>query len=116
MDVASVTVAMPVSDLAAARSWYETVFELGSPDLTPLHDVVEYRVGPIWLQLFVGPTGRTGAQVTFRAEVPDVAAQHRRLAELGVPVGPLEHVEGAVDHFVGTDPDGNALGFYSMLA
>ena len=45
--------------------------------------------------------------------VADAAAERSRLAALGVAVGPLEHVEGAVDYVEFTDLDGNAFSIHS---
>ena len=49
-----------------------------------------------------------------RFGVADAGAERTRLARLGVAVGPLEHVPGAVDYFDFTDPDGNRLSLYSF--
>jgi predicted enzyme related to lactoylglutathione lyase len=46
--------------------------------------------------------------------VADAGAERTRLAQLGVAVGPLERVPGAVDYFDFTDPDGNRLSLYSF--
>jgi hypothetical protein len=51
VDVSSVTVGLPVSDLSRAVQWYQHVFGLGDPDLQPAASVLEFRVGPVWLQL-----------------------------------------------------------------
>ncbi len=48
-----------------------------------------------------------------RFGVADAGAERARLARLGVAVGPLEHVAGAVDYFGCTDPDGKRLSLYS---
>jgi predicted enzyme related to lactoylglutathione lyase len=53
----------------------------------------------------------TGAVTRFG--VADAGAERTRLARLGVTVGPLEQVPGAVDYFDFTDPDGNRLSLYS---
>lgn len=37
-----------------------------------------------------------------------------RLVDLGIAPEPLEHVEGVVDFFNFSDPDGNRLSMYSM--
>lgn len=114
VDVSSVTVGLPVSDLDRATGWYQRVFELAGPDLEPADDVVEFQLGPLWLQLARDVTARSGAEVVVRLGVPDARREHVRLSELGVVPGPLEHVEGAVDYFTFSDPDGNRLSIYSM--
>lgn len=115
MDVRSVTVGLPVSDLPRAVAWYRRVFGLPEPDLAPAADVVEFELGPIWLQLGRAPTARSGAEVVTRFGVADAAAERERLIALGVDAGPLEHVPGAVDYFDFRDPDGNNLSLYSVL-
>ncbi len=112
MEVVSVTVGVPVTDLAAAVAWYRRVLELPEPDLEPADGVVEFRVGRVWLQLGQEASPRGGG-VVVRLGVPDVDAQWARLRALGVDVGPVEHVPGAVDYVDFTDPDGNRLSLYT---
>ena len=116
MDVLSATVGLPVSDLSRAVEWYRRVLELGEPDLEPVEGVVEFLVGPIWLQLGTDPTARSGAEVVTRFGVADAGRERQRLEGLGVVVGPLEHVPGAVDYFDFADADGNVLSMYSEVA
>jgi lactoylglutathione lyase len=117
VDVTSVTMGLPVGDLPRAAQWYQRVFELGEPDLHPADGVLEFQVGPVWLQLSAAPAAGSGpAGPVTRFGVPDAAAEHERLTRLGVAVGPLEHVPGAVDYFDFADPDGNQLSLYSQLS
>ena len=114
------TVGLPVSDLGHALRWYRDVFSLGEPDLAPADGVLEFQVGPVWLQLSVAPdapvapAAAAAAGTVTRFGVADAGAERSRLAGLGVAVGPLEHVPGAVDYFDFTDPDGNRLSLYSF--
>src|SRR3954447_21937699 len=115
MEVVSVTVGLPVRDLEAAAEWYRRVLELPRPELAPSEGVVEFAVGFVWLQLFQGETTRTGAQPVTRFGVHDARRHRDRLQALGVAVGPLRHVPGAVDYFDFADPDGNALSLCAEL-
>lgn len=115
MDVQSVTVGLPVSDLERAVAWYQRVFALSAPDLVPADGVVEFQLGTIWLQLGEEPTRRSGAEVVTRFGISDAAAERERLIAQGVEVGPLEHVPDAVDYFDFLDLDGNKLSFDSEL-
>ena len=115
MDVSSAAVGLPVSDLAAAVRWYRQVLELAEPDLQPADGVVEFKVGSLWLQLGEESTARSGAQVVVRFGVDDAGRERQRLEQLGVAVGPLEHVPEAVNYFDFRDPDGNVLSFYSEI-
>jgi predicted enzyme related to lactoylglutathione lyase len=115
MEVVSATVGLPVRDLSISVDWYRHVLELSEPDLEPAEGVVEFQVGPIWLQLSEDGTTRSGSAAVLRFGVADAWAQRRRLEAIGVAVGPLKHVPGAVDYFDFTDPDGNALSMYTEL-
>lgn len=84
------------------------------PDLEPVDDVVEFQLGPLWLQLGQEATARSGAEVVVRLGVPDATSEHERLVGLGIAPGPLEHVEGVLDYFNFSDPDGNRLSMYSL--
>jgi predicted enzyme related to lactoylglutathione lyase len=114
MDITSVTVGLPVSDLEASCLWYGAVFERVEPDLEPDEGVAEYEVGGIWIQLLEDPHADENP-ATVRFGVDDVAAQHSRIAALGIDVGPIERVDGAVDWFDVRDPDGNVLSLYSLV-
>jgi lactoylglutathione lyase len=114
VEVSSVTVGLPVSDLGQALGWYRDVFGLGEPDLAPADGVLEFQVGPVWLQLSATPVAPAAAGTVTRFGVADAGAERTRLAGLGVEVGPLERVPGAVDYFDFADPDGNRLSLYSF--
>lgn len=114
MDITSVTIALPVTDLEASCLWYGAVFERAEPDLEPANGVAEYEVAGIWIQLFEDPHADDNP-VTVRFGVDDVAAQRARIAALGIDVSPIEHVPGEIDEFDVRDPDGNILGLYSLV-
>lgn len=111
----SVTVGLPVSDVADAAAWYERMLGF-APQLEPAPGVVEFEVRPgVWLQLFeegqVRPSGWA-----FRFGVEDLDAARARLGGLGLDVGPVERVEGVVAFCSLWDPDGNELSLYQVLA
>jgi predicted enzyme related to lactoylglutathione lyase len=114
MDITSVTVGLPVTDIEASCLWYGAVFERADPDLEPAEGVAEYEIGGIWIQL-VEDADAEENPVIVRFGVDDVAAQHARIAALGIDVGPIERVDGAVDWFDVRDPDGNVLSLYSLV-
>ena len=111
----AVTVGIPVRDLASATAWYRSALELGDPDLEPVEGLVEFDLGPFWLQLAHSPerAGRGGISVNL--SVDDATAEHERLAALGLDVSPVERFEGVVEVFELTDPDGNTIGFVTEL-
>ncbi|MBT1672039.1 MULTISPECIES: VOC family protein [Curtobacterium] len=114
MDITSVTVGLPVSDIEASCLWYGAVFERTEPDLEPEDGVAEYEVGGIWIQLYVDEQAEENP-VSIRFGVDDVAAQHARIGALGIDIGPVECVDGAVDWFDVRDPDGNVLSLFSLV-
>jgi predicted enzyme related to lactoylglutathione lyase len=114
MDITSVTVGLPVSDIEASCLWYGAVFERTEPDLEPEDGVAEYEVGGIWIQLSVDEQAEENP-VSVRFGVDDVAAQHARIGALGIDIGPVECVDGAVDWFDVRDPDGNVLSLFSLV-
>lgn len=115
MDVMNVTVGLPVSDLARSVEWYRQILQLPDPDLEPAEGVVEFKVGPIWLQLGEGSTTRSDAEVVLRLDVDDAIEQRGRLEAAELTVGKLERVPGVVEYFDFPDPDGNVLSLYSEL-
>jgi predicted enzyme related to lactoylglutathione lyase len=114
MDITSVTVGLPVTDIEASCLWYGAVFERAEPDLEPDAGVAEYEVGGIWIQLFEDAGAEENA-VAVRFGVDDVEAEHARIGALGIDVGPVEQVPGAVAYFDFRDPDGNVLSLYSLI-
>ncbi|WIB60020.1 hypothetical protein DEJ13_16520 [Curtobacterium sp. MCLR17_007] len=114
MDITSVTVGLPVTDIEASCLWYGAVFERLDPDLEPAAGIAEYEIGGIWIQLVEDPDAEENP-VVVRFGVDDVVAQRTRIAALGIDVGPVERVDGAVDWFDVHDPDGNVLSLYSLV-
>ena len=114
MDITSVTVGLPVTDIEASCLWYGAVFERAEPDLEPEDGIAEYEVGGIWIQLYEDEHAEDNP-VTLRFGVDDVAAQHARIGALGIDIGPVECVDGAVDWFDVRDPDGNVLSLFSLV-
>ncbi|PZE28161.1 MULTISPECIES: VOC family protein [unclassified Curtobacterium] len=114
MDITSVTVGLPVTDIEASCLWYGAVFERAEPDLEPADGVAEYEVSGIWIQLYEDEHAEEQC-VAVRFGVDDVAAQHARIGALGIDVGPIARVPGAVEYFDFRDPDGNVLSLYSLI-
>ncbi len=113
MKVTSVTVSVPVRDLAVAAGWYRRLWPDRDP-IEPVSDIVEFEVIPgSWLQLIEGEPCES--LHTFRLGVPDIDAERRRIEGLGVAIEPVERVEGAVAHCEFLDPDGNRLSLYEVL-
>lgn len=116
MNISAATVGLPVRDLDAAVDWYRVALELGDVDLEPMDGLVEFDLGPLWLQLARDPdnAGREGMSITL--SVDDAATERERLAGLGLEVTEVTRYEGVVEFFALTDPDGNKVGFVTELS
>lgn len=111
----SVTVGVPVSDLAVARAWYDRVFVM-PPDIEPVPGIVEYQVASTWVQLMERMDGHTGARGwVLRVGVQDLDAERERIQGLGIEVSETTTVPGVISYFVFHDPDGNELSMYRVL-
>ena len=109
------TVGVPAADLRRAVDWYRATFELDTPDLEPSEGIVEFKLGPIWVQLVEAAGGPHDGSTILRLGVHDAGAEHDRLAALGVAVGELENVDNVIEYFDFADPDGNRLGLYAEV-
>ena len=115
MEFTAATVGIPVRDLDAAVGWYRAALGLGEVDLAPGEGMVEFNVGPVWLQLALDleHAGAEGISVTL--SVADATAEHARFVERGLEVSGIQRYDGVVEFFTLTDPDGNKLGFVTEL-
>lgn len=113
MHVNSVTIAIPISDLALSRVWYDKLFEM-NPSLEPAPGILEYEVGGAWVQLVGRRRGGSGWVLGYG--VNDLHDERERLEGLGIAVGAIETVPGVVSFFEFRDPDGNQLSCYRVLA
>ena len=112
MQAISVTIGIPVRDLARSRAWYDLV--LGrAPDLEPVPGISEYHVGGVWVQLMDGEP--PGGHWTLRFGVADVDGERERLLGLGTEPGEVQTVAGVIRHFALADPDGNLLSWYQEI-
>lgn len=110
------TVGIPVRDLESAVAWYTSALKLGEPAQIPLDGLVEFDLGPFWLQLAVAPqlAGQEGLSVNISVE--DTAKEHARFTELGLHVSDLQRIGDVVEFFELTDMDGNKIGFVTELS
>ena len=98
---------VPVTDIAAARAWYEKLF--GRPaDNNPMPVLVEWQVVPGgWVQVFVDEERAGAGLVNFA--VDDLAAHVAEAAGRGLAPGEIEGVNKGVELSTLTDPDGNLI-------
>ena len=110
----SVTIGLPVASLPDASAWYARL--LGrTADLEPVAGIEEFEPVPgCWLQLFEGAPGQ-GCQCVVRFGVTDIQAARGRLLGIGIPVSPVERVDGVIAFCDLADPWGNQLSLYQVL-
>lgn len=102
-----------VSDLERALAFYQGTLGLALEHAAPEHGYASLVVGPIRLGLAVaGPEqrGLVGRHTGIGFAVPDLAAEHDRLAGLGVrfPMPPARQPWGGF-MALAEDPDGNVF-------
>ena len=110
LNVKSITVGLPVSNLEKSASWYEKLL-MSDEKLIPVDGVIEYPIGSVWIQLFEEKTNVS--ENILRLEVEDLRTEFERLKTLGVIVDEvIEDVPDIIQYFDFSDPDGNKLSFY----
>ena len=98
---------VPVTDLDAARAFYEKLFGR-APDNNPMPVLVEWQVVPGgWVQVFVDEKRAGSGLVNFA--VDDLEAHVAAAADHGLQPGEVEGVNKGVELATLTDPDGNLI-------
>ena len=115
VDVETLTVGIPVDDLAQGVEWYRRLLP-EKPESDPGPGVHEFELRPgLWLQLLDTET-QPRSESIVRIGVADVEHEHARAVGLGVDVSRILTVPGVVRHFEFRDPRGNRMGFYEIIA
>nr|WP_315528881.1 VOC family protein [Carnobacterium maltaromaticum] len=114
LNVKSITVGLPVSNLEKSASWYEKIL-MSDEKISPVEDIIEYQIGSVWIQLFKEKINVS--ENGLRLEVEDLDKEFERLKTLGVIVDEvMGDVPGIIRYFDFSDPDGNKLSFYWLYA
>ena len=114
LNVKSITVGLPVSNLEKSASWYEKIL-MSDEKISPVKGIIEYQIGSVWIQLFEEKINVS--ENVLRLEVEDLETEFERLKILGVIVDEvIEDVPGIIRYFDFSDPDGNKLSFYWLYA
>ncbi|MEM9194204.1 MAG: VOC family protein [Myxococcota bacterium] len=113
-----VTVGVPVPQLDEARQWYATLIGRDVPTLTPADGVFEFLIADgAWLQLFATePAEFSPSPTIVRLQTDDIDRESQRLAGVGVEVGEIVRIPDVVAFVEFTDPYGNGVGLYQVLA
>ena len=114
MNIRSITLGFPVTDLDLAKSWYRRLFP-GSEELDPVDGVWEMApLSEVWLQLFEQEEQESSSNV-IRFETDDLTEAFHLVKQLGaVIITAPETVPGVVEYFEFADPFGNLLSFYKL--
>ncbi|MDZ5758952.1 VOC family protein [Carnobacterium maltaromaticum] len=114
LNVKSITVGLPVSNLEKSASWYEKIL-MSDEKISPVEGIIEYQIGSVWIQLFEEKINVS--ENGLRLEVEDLDKEFERLKTLGVIVDEvMGDVPGIIRYFDFSDPDGNKLSFYWLYA
>jgi catechol 2,3-dioxygenase-like lactoylglutathione lyase family enzyme len=114
MEINSITVALPVTDLNRAIAWYRKL--LGElEEISPAEGIVEMRLMPsFWLQLFQLESNESSSK-SLNLETENIALSHEIVLSLGADAGQIETVPETIRYFEFSDPFGNLLSFYQHL-
>lgn len=115
MEITSLTIGMPVTDLGLSQRWYQAALELAPPELEAVAGTVEYELAGVLLQLTEEPSVVASGTVVLRLGVTDIQFEHDRLTLLDIDVSPIVHVDGAVDFFDFVDPDGHTFSLFALV-
>lgn len=115
MNITSVTVGLPVTSLQRSWEWYAQLLQREPKALEPVDGVLEWDLGPVWLQIFEQQDIADDGGVAVRFGVDDLIAERDRLQGLGLDVTDIVRVEGTLEFADLTDPDGHLLTIYRML-
>src|SRR5665213_463894 len=109
MAIDQVLAVVPVSNMDAARTWYELL--VGRPeDNHPMETLVEWRVTDTgWIQLFHDPE-RAGA-TQLNLAVDDLDEHVAELSERGLALENIVTANKGVRLSTLIDPDGNRITF-----
>ncbi len=107
MSIEHVLAVVPVSDLDAARTWYQTLFARPA-DNNPMPSLAEWQVVPGgWVQVWVD-ADRCGSGLLNFA-VDDLRAAVDAAAAGGLNPGEIQDVNKGVQLSTLHDPDGNMV-------
>ncbi|WP_159619253.1 VOC family protein [Arthrobacter zhaoguopingii] len=110
MAIQHVLAVVPVSDLAAARAWYERVLGTPPTNVPMPESLVEWRItGQGWVQVTLDPVRAGSGLLNFA--VDDLNSHVAGLAAQGIEPDPVVTANRNVTLCSLQDPDGNTLTF-----
>lgn len=109
MAITHVLAVVPVSDITAATTWYETLFG-GAATNNPMPSLSEWLVVDHgWVQVTVDADRAGSGLLNFA--VDDIGSHVAALADRGLTAGEVQTVTKGVQLSAVTDPDGNTITF-----
>ena len=82
MNIKSVAIGIPVNNLEKSAKWYKDIFDPEKELISTAFQMIEYKTGPIQIQLFEGKTENSHNVVNF--EVENLEKEYNRLKEMSV--------------------------------
>lgn len=113
MNIKSVAIGIPVNNLEKSAKQYKDIFEPEKELISTDFQMIEYRTGPIWIQLFEGKTEINDNVVNF--EVENLEKEYNRLKEMTVISNEeIIDIPDVIKYLEFKDPDGNKLTFLEI--
>ena len=113
MNIKSVAIGIPVNNLEKSAKQYKDIFEPEKELISTDFQMIEYRTGPIWIQLFEGKTEINDNVVNF--EVENLEKEYNRLKEMTVISNEeIIYIPDVIKYLEFKDPDGNKLTFLEI--
>lgn len=113
-EIKSVTIGIPVKNLAEATEWYRKLFS-NKEEMTPMEGIWEVLIAPsVWIQLFESEAEESSAK-SINLETNDITLSRELVASLSVRAGEIETVPGTLQYFEFSDPFGNNFSFVQLL-
>ena len=113
INIKSVAIGIPVNNLEKSAKWYKDIFEPEKKLISTDFQMIEYKTGPIWIQLFEGKTEINDNVVNF--EVENLEKEYNRLKEMTVISNEeIIDISDVIKYLEFKDPDGNKLTFVEI--
>ena len=113
MNIKSVAIGIPVNNLEKSAKQYKDIFEPEKELISTDFQMIEYRTGTIWIQLFEGKTEINDNVVNF--EVENLEKEYNRLKEMTVISNEeIIDIPDVIKYLEFKDPDGNKLTFLEI--
>lgn len=116
MKIKSVAIGIPVNNLEKSAKWYKDIFEPEEESVPSVDSpIIEYKTGPVWIQLFEGKTENSDNVVNF--EVENLEKEYNRLKEMSVINDEeITDIPDIIKYLEFKDPDCNKLTFVEIYS